>query len=65
MKRVNPNPSSSELKKPKSIVAGIALTFMNPTMKAAITEKEINYEEAKKTLTEYEEKCANCLRRKI
>lgn len=59
-KRPSPNPSASGSKKSKSGTGGSALTFMNPTMKPAVSEKEINYEEAKKTLAEYWEKCADC-----
>lgn len=59
-KRPNPNPSTSGSKKSKSNLAGSAVTYMNPTMKAATCEKDINYEEASKTLKEFWEKCADC-----
>lgn len=59
-KRANTNPTSSGLKKSKKNTQESTVTFMNPTMKAATCEKDINYEDAKKTLAEYWEKCADC-----
>lgn len=59
-KRANTNPSSSGSKKSKKNPPGSTVTFMNPTMKAATCEKDINYEDAKKTLADYWEKCADC-----
>lgn len=32
---------------------------MNPTMKAAVSEKEINYKKVRKILADYWEKCAD------
>lgn len=59
-KRPNPDSSSSGSKRSKSKLSGSALTFMNPTMNAAVSEKEINYAEATKALKDYWEKCADC-----
>lgn len=49
-KRPNPNPSSSGAKKKsKSNSGGSAITYMNPTMKHATCERDIDYEAASKT----------------
>lgn len=59
-KRANPDPSASGSKKSKSTLAASAMTFMNPTMKHATCEKDIDYESASKTLKDFWEKCADC-----
>ena len=59
-KRPNPDACSSGSKRSRGSMGDSALTSVNPTMKAAVTEKEIDYEEARKSLQKYWEKCADC-----
>lgn len=63
-KRANPNPSSSgarkRSKKSKSKLGGSSVTFMNPTIKHATCEKDIDYDSAEKALKNFWEKCEPC-----
>jgi hypothetical protein len=59
-KRPNLEACSSGSKRSKGSMGDSALTSVYPTMMAAVSEKDIDYNEARKSLQKYWEECADC-----